>query len=188
MGSLLRTAGSTAVLRPVEDRDLPAIQRIYAHHVLHGLASFEVTPPDLAEITRRRDELVGVGLPYYCAVADGTEGQVVLGYAYAGPYRPRTAYRFCVEDSIYVAPEAARRGIGRALLERLIARCTEIGKRQIIAVIGDSANLASIDLHRSCGFRLVGTFQAVGFKHGRWVDSVLMQRSLGPGAESLPEL
>lgn len=181
-----RSQAGSGTLRPARVADLPAIQRIYAHHVLHGFASFEETPPDLAEITRRWHALVEGGHPYYCAVAhDGADGDV-LGYAYAGPYRPRSAYRFCVEDSVYVAPEATRRGIGRALLERLILHCAEIGKRQMIAVIGDSANLASIDLHRSCGFKPVGTFQAVGFKHGRWVDSVLMQRALGQGAEALP--
>jgi len=161
---------------------MDAVQRIYAHHVLTGYASFEETPPDLAEMTRRWTAIVEAGLPYVCAV----ERDQVLGYAYAGPYRPRSAYRFCVEDSIYLAPGAVGRGIGRALLDRLIARCTEIGKRQMIAMIGDSANLASIELHRRCGFRLTGTFASIGFKHGRWVDSVLMQRQLGAGSESLP--
>jgi len=181
-----------ATLRPAVLADLPAIQRIYAHHVLHGFASFEEIPPDVTELTRRWSAIVEAGLPYFCAVdgaveAGGSEGGApLLGYAYAGPYRPRSAYRFCVEDSIYVAPGATGRGIGRALLEALIARCGEIGKRQMIAVIGDSANRPSIELHRSCGFRPVGTFEAIGFKHGRWVDSVLMQRPLGAGAESLP--
>jgi phosphinothricin acetyltransferase len=170
-------------LRPAVAGDMAAIQRIYAHHVLHGLASFEETPPEVAEMTRRWTAIVEAGLPYVCAV----EREALLGYAYAGPYRPRSAYRFSVEDSIYVAPEATGRGIGRALLTALIARCTEIGKRQMIAVIGDSANLASIELHRACGFRAVGTFAAIGFKHGRWVDSVLMQRELGAGADMLPE-
>jgi phosphinothricin acetyltransferase len=110
----------------------------------------------------------------------------MLGYAYAAAYRPRTAYRFTVEDSVYVAPDAARRGIGRALLLSLIDTCTDLGKRQMIAVIGDSGNEASIALHRACGFELVGTFTAIGFKHGRWVDTVLMQRQLGPGKGTLP--
>jgi phosphinothricin acetyltransferase len=179
-------------LRPAVLADLPAIQGIYAHHVLHGFASFEEIAPDVTELTRRWSAIVEAGLPYFCAVEGGVEGgcgaegTALLGYAYAGPYRPRSAYRFCVEDSIYVAPGATGRGIGRALLEALIARCGEIGKRQMIAVIGDSANRPSIELHRSCGFRPVGTFEAIGFKHGRWVDSVLMQRPLGAGAATLP--
>jgi L-amino acid N-acyltransferase YncA len=173
---------SVVSLRPAVLGDMAAVQHIYAHHVLTGYASFEETPPDAAEVTRRWTATVDAGLPYVCAV----EKDQVLGYAYAGPYRPRSAYRFCVEDSIYLAPGATGRGIGRALLNHLIARCTEIGKRQMIAVIGDSANLASIELHRACGFRLVGTFASIGFKHGRWVDSVLMQRQLGAGADSLP--
>jgi phosphinothricin acetyltransferase len=177
---------SAVSLRPAAADDMAAVQRIYAHHVLTGLASFEETPPDIAEMTRRWIAIVEAGLPYVCAV-DGVGGDApVLGYAYAGPYRARSAYRFSVEDSIYLAPGATGRGIGRALLNALIARCSEIGKRQMIAVIGDSANLASIELHRSCGFRPVGTFVGVGFKHGRWVDSVLMQRPLGAGAEMPP--
>ncbi len=171
-------------LLPATPADIPAIQRIYAHHVLHGFASFEETPPDAAELTRRWSAIVDAGLPYFCAV-DATAA-TVLGYAYAGPYRPRSAYRYCVEDSIYLAPGATGRGVGRALLERLIERCAEIGKRQMVAVIGDSANQASVALHRTCGFRPVGTFEAIGFKHGRWVDSVLMQRPLGIGAASPP--
>jgi L-amino acid N-acyltransferase YncA len=169
-------------IRPVDAVDIEAIQRIYAHHVLHGLASFEETPPDAAELTRRWRAIADVGLPYLCAV----DGNTIVGYAYAGPYRPRSAYRFSVEDSVYVAPGAAGRGVGRALLRALIEICTGIGKRQMIAVIGDSGNEASIGLHRACGFELTGTFRAIGFKHGRWVDSVLMQRALGPGDRSLP--
>jgi L-amino acid N-acyltransferase YncA len=182
-----RTA--TISIRPVESTDLDAIQRIYAHHVLHGLASFEETPPDAAELARRWRAIADAGLPYLCAIdgpaTDGVTGPIV-GYAYAGPYRPRSAYRFSVEDSVYVAPGAAGRGVGRALLRRLIDICTDLGKRQMIAVIGDSGNEASIGLHRACGFKLVGTFAAIGFKHGRWVNSVLMQRALGPGSGNLP--
>jgi phosphinothricin acetyltransferase len=169
-------------IRPVEAADLDAIQRIYAHHVLHGLASFEETPPDAAELGRRWRAIADHGLPYLCAVDGGT----IVGYAYAGPYRPRSAYRFSVEDSVYVAPGAAGRGVGRALLRALIEICTALGKRQMIAVIGDSGNEASIGLHRACGFEPTGTFRAIGFKHGRWVDSVLMQRALGPGDGGLP--
>jgi L-amino acid N-acyltransferase YncA len=171
-------------IRPVEASDLDAIQGIYAHHVLHGLASFEETPPDAAELARRWRAVIDAGLPYLCAT--GPAGSAILGYAYAGPYRPRSAYRFTVEDSVYVAPELAGRGIGRALLGRLIDICTELGKRQMIAVIGDSGNTGSIALHRACGFDLVGTFRSIGFKHGCWVDSVLMQRALGPGDAVLP--
>lgn len=172
----------TVVVRPAAVSDIDAIQRIYAHHVLHGLASFEETPPDAVELTRRWRAIVDAGLPYLCAVTDGA----VTGYAYAGPYRPRSAYRFTVEDSVYVAPDHAGRGIGRALLRQLIEICIDLGKRQMIAVIGDSGNVASIALHRACGFELTGTFRAIGFKHNRWVDSVLMQRPLGPGASSSP--
>lgn len=172
-------------VRPTGAADIPEVQRIYAHHVLTGLASFEEVPPDAEEMRRRWRAVADAGLPHLCAT-EGDEGRL-LGYAYAGPYRPRSAYRFAVEDSVYVAPGAAGRGVGRALLQDLIRRCAEAGKRQMIAVIGDSANSASIGLHRACGFRLVGTFEAVGFKHRRWVDSVLMQRALGPGADSLPD-
>jgi L-amino acid N-acyltransferase YncA len=171
-------------IRPVEASDLDAIQGIYAHHVLHGLASFEETPPDAAELARRWHAITDAGLPYLCAT--GPAGGTILGYAYAGPYRPRSAYRFTVEDSVYVAPKLAGQGIGRALLGRLIGICTELGKRQMIAVIGDSGNAGSIALHRACGFDLVGTLRSIGFKHGRWVDSVLMQRALGPGGAILP--
>jgi phosphinothricin acetyltransferase len=173
----------TFSIRPAAAADFDAIQRIYAHHVLNGLASFEETPPDVAELTRRWRAIADAGLPYLCAVEPGG---ALVGYAYAGPYRPRSAYRFSVEDSVYVAPGQAGRGIGRGLLRQLIEICTGLGKRQMIAVIGDSGNAASIALHRACGFELTGIFQAVGFKHGRWVDSVLMQRALGPGSAAPP--
>jgi phosphinothricin acetyltransferase len=171
-------------IRPVEAADLEAIQRIYAHHVLHGLASFEETPPDAAELTRRWHAIADGGLPYLAAIdkADGT----LAGYAYAGSYRPRSAYRFTVEDSVYVAPGAAGRGIGRALLQQLIDISTSLGKRQMVAIIGDSGNEPSVKLHRACGFELVGIFRSIGFKHGRWVDTVLMQRPLGVGNLTLP--
>jgi L-amino acid N-acyltransferase YncA len=169
-------------LRPAVEADIPALHRIYAHHVETGLASFEETVPDLAEMTRRWQAIRQAGLPYI--VAELEHG--LAGYAYAGPYRPRSAYRFAVEDSIYLAPDALGQGIGRQLLTRLIADSTALGLRQMIAVIGDSANLASIGLHRSLGFEMTGTFQAIGFKFGRWVDSVLMQRALGEGANTTP--
>lgn len=170
------------MLRAATAADLPAITAIYAHHVLHGLASFETEPPPLAEMTQRFGAITAGGHPYLVAVEEGT----VLGYAYASHYRTRPAYRFTVEDSIYVAPEAVGRGIGRALLARLIVECEQRGHRQMLAVIGDSANAASIALHRACGFTQKAVLDAVGFKFGRWVDSVIMQRALGPGASTLP--
>jgi L-amino acid N-acyltransferase YncA len=174
---------ATFSIRPAAVADFDAIQHIYAHHVLHGLASFEETPPDAAELIRRWRVIADARLPYLCAVEAGGS---LVGYAYAGPYRPRSAYRFTVEDSVYVAPGAAGRGVGRSLLRQLIEICAGLGKRQMIAVIGDSGNAASVALHRACGFELTGTFQAIGFKHGRWVDSVLMQRALGPGSTTKP--
>ncbi len=170
------------IIRPATPADLPAIQAIYAHHVAQGLASFEEVPPDVEEMRRRFATLTEAGFPYLVAEAEGQ----VLGYSYCGPYRPRPAYRFSVENSVYLAPEAARRGIGRRLLETLIERATALGKRQMVAVIGDSANHASIGLHTALGFRMVGKVEGAGFKHGRWVDSVLMQRPLGPGASTPP--
>ena len=170
------------VIRPAAAADVAAIARIYAHAVRFGTASFELEPPDDAEMARRRRAIIEAGYPYLVAQADGA----VLGYAYAGPYRARPAYRWSVENSIYVAAEAQRRGIGRALIEALIAETERRGFRQMIAVIGDAAQMPSIALHRAAGFRLVGTLEAVGFKHGRWLDTVLMQRPLGPGATTSP--
>jgi len=181
----VRESASAIVIRPVEAADLEAIQRIYAHHVLHGPASFEEIPPDATELTRRWRAIADAGLPYLAAI-DKADGALV-GYAYAGPYRPRSAYRFTVEDSVYVAPGAAGRGIGRALLERLIDISTSLHKRQMVAIIGDSGNEPSVKLHRACGFELVGIFRAIGFKHGKWIDTVLMQRPLGVGNQSLPD-
>lgn len=170
-------------IRDAAAEHLAEIARIYDHHVLTGLASFEDEPPGEEEMRRRHAEVVARGLSWL--VACDTAGHV-LGYAYAAPYRLRVAYRYTLEDSIYVAPPAMRRGIGRALLRALIARCTETGHRQMVAVIGDSANMASIRLHEGLGFRHVGMLPASGFKFGRWVDSVLMQRDLGEGAATLP--
>jgi phosphinothricin acetyltransferase len=170
-------------IRPAAEADFGAIQRIYAHHVLNGLASFEETPPEAGELVRRWRAIADAGLPYLCAAETGG---ALVGYAYAGPYRPRSAYRFTVEDSVYVAPGQAGRGIGRGLLRQLIEICAGLGKRQMIAVIGDSDNAASIALHRACGFELTGIFRAIGFKHGRWVDSVLMQRAVGQGDATKP--
>jgi phosphinothricin acetyltransferase len=169
-------------LRPATAADMAAVQAIYAHHVLHGLASFEIEPPAVAEMRRRFDAVAAAGYPYLVA-ADGAS---VLGYAYASAYRARPAYRHTVEDSVYVAAGATGRGIGRQLLSRLIAECERAGYRQMLAVIGDSANAASIGVHRACGFEMAGTLRAVGFKFGRWVDSVLMQRALGEADRSAP--
>jgi phosphinothricin acetyltransferase len=163
--------------------DVAAIAAIYAHHVRFGLGSFEEEPPAAAEIARRRAEVLAKPLPYLVAT-DATGA--VLGYAYASPYRTRSAYRFSLEDSVYVAPEAGRRGIGWALLAALIEECAVLGYRQMVAVIGDSGNAASIGLHEKAGFRRVGLLPAIGFKHGRWVDGVLMQRPLGTGDATLP--
>ncbi len=169
-------------LRPATPADVAAITRIYAQAVDHGTASFELDPPSEDEMTRRMRALLDGGFPYWIAELDG----IVVGYAYAGPYRTRPAYRFTVEDSIYVDPRAQGRGIGRALLDRLIADSTSRGFRLMIAVIGDSAQTPSIELHRAAGFKMVGTFENVGFKFDRWLDSVLMQRALGEGATTKP--
>jgi L-amino acid N-acyltransferase YncA len=173
---------SPVSIRPVRPVDIVAITRIYAHAVRHGTASFELDPPDINEMTRRLDALIAGDFPYLVAEATGE----ILGYAYAGPYRARPAYRFTVEDSVYIAPEAQRRGLGRLLLEQLIVESETRDYRQMIAVIGDSAQHASIALHKMLGFRMIGTFEAVGWKFGRWLDSVLMQRPLGQGTASEP--
>jgi L-amino acid N-acyltransferase YncA len=174
-------------IRPAVLADIPDITRIYAHAVLHGTASFELAPPDEAEMTRRMQALLDGGFPYIVAEnAVAPMGRAILGYAYAGAYRTRPAYRFTVEDSIYVDPNAHRRGIGRLLLARLIEESERRGFRQMLAVIGDSAQTPSIEVHRALGFRMVGNFENVGFKFDRWLDSVLMQRDLGPGATTLP--
>ena len=165
-------------IRPAQTRDLAVITAIYDDAVRHGTASFELDPPDQAEMARRYESLRAGGYPYLVAELEGD----IVGYAYAGPYRARPAYRWSIEDSIYVARQAQRRGIGRALLARLVAEAEAGGFRQMLAVIGDSANTGSVELHRAAGFRLVGTFENVGFKFGRWLDTVLMQRELGRGA------
>jgi L-amino acid N-acyltransferase YncA len=169
-------------IRPATPADIPAIARIYAHAVTTGTASFELTPPDEAEMARRMQAVIDKGLPYFAAELDGA----FAGYAYAGAYHARPGYRFTLEDSIYIAPTMQRRGIGRALLAALIEAGTVGGYRQMIAVIGDSEHAASIALHAALGFQYVGTLAKVGFKFGRWLDSVLMQRPLGPGSATLP--
>ena len=170
------------VVRNSTDADASSVHRIYAHHVLHGLGSFEEKPPSAAELKRRRDDVIGHGLPYLVADIDGT----VVGYSCATLYRARSAYRYTVENSVYVDVSMMGKGVGRALLSAVIARCENGRWRQMIAVIGDSDNLASIRLHESLGFRLVGTLRAVGFKLGRWADTVLMQRELGAGDRTPP--
>jgi L-amino acid N-acyltransferase YncA len=169
-------------IRPATPADIPAITQIYAHAVRHGTASFELEPPDEAEMARRQRALYDGGYPYLVAESGGA----IMGYAYAGPYRARPAYRFSVENSVYVAPQAHRRGIGRLLLDRLISDCEARGYRLMIAVIGDSAQAPSIELHRAAGFKLVGAFEGVGYKFDRWLDTVLMQRPLGKGSSAPP--
>lgn len=182
MSGALATAPGPVVVRDSRDGDMPAIHVIYEHHVRFGLGSFEEVPPDIDEMLRRRAAILADKLPYLVAEIDGR----IAGYAYAGKYRPRSAYRFSVEDSIYVGPHEQRRGIGRVLLQELIERCTRAGYRQMIAVIGDSANYGSIGVHAAAGFAQVAMMPAIGFKFGRWVDSVIMQRALGPGQTTLP--
>ncbi len=161
-------------IRHGEPHDIPEITGIYSHHVLHGSATFEIDPPDVAEMERRFGKILDGGYPWLIAECKGE----ITGYAYAGPYRTRPGYRYTVEDSVYVRPGGLRQGAGRLLLGALIEECAHRGFRQMIAVIGDSANSASIGLHLNFGFVLVGTLKSVGFKFGRWVDSVLMQREL----------
>ncbi|MCY1212346.1 Phosphinothricin N-acetyltransferase [compost metagenome] len=170
------------LLRDATPADLPAIQSIYAPHVLHGSASFEMEVPDLNELGVRLARVREARLPYLVAELDGE----VVGYGYAAPYRPRPAYRFTAEDSVYVRDGLEGRGIGRLLLERLIQRCEQQGYRQMIAMVGDSGNLASVGLHEHLGFRRVGVLENVGFKHGRWLDCVILQRAQGEGAGTLP--
>jgi L-amino acid N-acyltransferase YncA len=172
----------TILVRDAADTDMSAVTGIYAQHVLHGLASFEEVPPPLDEMKARRAGVLKLGLPYLVAELDGR----VVGYSYATFYRARPAYRYTVEDSVYVEDNLHGRGIGTALLAELIARCERGPWRQMLAVIGDSGNAGSIALHRRMGFTPAGTLASVGFKLGRWVDSVFMQRALGPGDSLKP--
>jgi L-amino acid N-acyltransferase YncA len=169
-------------IRDAAQGDFAAIQAIYARHVLNGLASFEEVPPDVQEMRRRHADVVERGLPYLVAVQDGA----VLGYGYCTLFRARSAYRYSLEDSIYVRDDSLGKGIGSRLLAEVLARCERLDYRQVIAVIGDSANAASIALHARHGFVRVGTLRSSGFKLGRWVDSVYMQRPLGPGDGAPP--
>jgi phosphinothricin acetyltransferase len=169
------------LIRPSTPSDLPAITAIYGHAVLHGTGTFELDPPDAAEMARRRDDVLDKGLPWLVAQA----GDQVLGYAYANHFRPRKAYRFCLEDSIYLHADARGRGVGRLLLAELVGRCEAAGARQMLAVIGDAANAGSIKVHAALGFEHSGVLKAAGWKFDRWLDVVLMQRALG-GGDSLP--
>ncbi|HWK46353.1 MAG TPA: GNAT family N-acetyltransferase [Stellaceae bacterium] len=175
------TATEACTIRDATADDLPAITAIYQHHVLTGTGSFEEVPPPIDELRRRFDSIRQLGLPYLVAEIAGT----VAGYAYASQFRPRSAYRFTVEDSIYVDRHHMGRGVGRVLLDRIIADCTAKGYRQMIAVVGDSANTGSIRLHAAAGFRMIGCHEGVGLKFGRWLDIVMMQRALSEEAAAM---
>jgi phosphinothricin acetyltransferase len=169
-------------IRSAKISDIPAITRIYAHAVERGTASFELEPPTEAEMAKRMQALLDGKFPYFVAEIDGK----IAGYAYASLYRTRPAYRFTVEDSVYVAPDMHRRGVGKVLLEKLIEDCTAKGFRQMIAVIGDSDQAASIGVHKACGFEPAGNLKNIGWKFGKWLDTPLMQLALGPGATKTP--
>lgn len=171
------------LIRPSTPADLPAITAIYGWNVLNGTGTFELDVPNEHEMSRRRDDVLSKGLPWLVVERGGT----VQGYAYANHFRPRRAYRFCVEDSLYLAADAQGQGLGRLLLAELMARCEAAGARQMLAVIGDSANLGSIGVHRTLGFGHVGVMKAAGWKFERWLDVVVMQKALGPGAATAPE-
>jgi phosphinothricin acetyltransferase len=171
------------IVRAATEADAEALAAIYGHHVLHGFGTFEETPPTPEEMERRRAAIVGHGLPYLLAEDAGR----VLGFAYAAPFRPRAAYRYTVEDSVYVAPDAVGQGVGRATLSEVLAACTTLGVRQVVAVIGDSQNAASIGLHSALGFERTGVGKSFGFKHGRWVDIVWMQKPLNGGDTRPPD-
>ncbi|GIL39172.1 GNAT family N-acetyltransferase [Roseiterribacter gracilis] len=173
---------TAALLRPATQADTQAMCKIYAHAVEHSIGTFEEEPPKLDEMEQRRANLVAQKFPYLVAEID----HVIAGFAYVGPFRPRSAYRFTVEDSVYIHPDWHRRGVGRVLLRRLIDDCTAAGFRQMVAVVGGTDNHASIELHKSCGFDQVGGFQNIGFKFGRWAGIVFLQRALGDGASTLP--
>jgi L-amino acid N-acyltransferase YncA len=171
------------LIRPSTEADIPAIQAIYAHHVLHGTGTFETEPPTVADMTTRRADVLAKKLPWLVI----EQGGVVQGYAYANWFKPRAAYRFSVEDSIYMAPESAGKGLGKLLLTELLAQLERGGIRKAMAVIGDSANTGSIGVHRACGFVGVGIFKSCGWKFGQWRDIVLMEKTLGSGDTTSPE-
>jgi phosphinothricin acetyltransferase len=170
------------LIRPSTTADVAGVAAIYGHAVQHGTGTFETDAPDAAEMARRRDDILAKGLPWLVAERHGQ----LLGFAYANHFRPRLAYRFCLEDSVYLHPDAMRQGVGRLLLVELIARCEAAGARQMLAVIGDATNTGSLRVHAACGFEPTGVFKAAGWKFGRWLDVVLMQRTLGAGATSAP--
>lgn len=172
-----------SLIRPSTEADLPALTAIYGHHVLHGTGTFETTPPTEADMAGRRADVLGKGLPWLVAEEDGR----VLGYAYCQWFKPRPAYRFSAEDSIYLHPDAAGKGLGKQLLTALIAQAESVGVRKLIAVIGDSGNVGSIGVHRALGFTPVGTIANCGWKFGRWLDIVLMEKVLGEGSSTPPE-
>ncbi|WP_372824229.1 N-acetyltransferase family protein [Polaromonas sp.] len=170
------------LIRPSREEDLPAITAIYAHHVLHGTGTFETEPPSAADMAARRADVLSKGLPYLVAEEAGS----VVGFAYGNWFKPRPAYRYSVEDSIYLAPDLSGKGLGRALLSELLARCESAGIRKIMAIIGDSANAGSVGLHRALGFTQVGVVESCGWKFGAWRDIVIMQKTLGAGDTSPP--
>ena len=176
-------SSAALLIRPSTADDLPAISAIYGWNVLNGTGTFELEPPPASEMARRRDDVLSKRLPWLIAERAGA----VLGYAYANHFRPRPAYRFCVEDSIYLAADAKGEGVGRVLLAELVARCEAAGARQMLAVIGDSANLGSIGVHRALGFEHVGVMKSAGWKFDRWRDVVMMQKTLGPGDATDPQ-
>lgn len=171
------------LIRPSTPADLPAITAIYGWNVLNGTGTFELDAPDEAEMSCRRDNVLAKGLPWIVV----ERGAVVLGYAYANHFRPRRAYRFCLEDSLYLAADAKGQGLGRLLLAELMARCEALGARQMLAVIGDSQNLGSVGVHRTLGFEHVGVMQSAGWKFDRWLDVVIMQKALGQGDTTDPK-
>ncbi|WP_309682109.1 N-acetyltransferase family protein [Polaromonas sp.] len=170
------------LIRPSRDEDLPAITAIYAHHVLHGTGTFETEPPGVTDMAARRADVLAKGLPYLVAEDEGK----IAGFAYGNWFKPRPAYRFSVEDSIYLAPDLHRKGLGRALLTELLARCEAVGVRKVMAVIGDSANAGSVGVHLALGFTQVGVVESCGWKHGAWRDIVIMQKTLGHGDTQPP--
>ena len=172
----------STLIRPSTEADLPAIASIYADAVVHGTGTFELDAPDVAEMAKRRADVLSKGLPWLVAECSGQ----VLGYAYANQFRPRPAFRYCVEDSIYLHPDAKGKGLGTLLLTELVARCEAVGARQMVAVIGDSQNQGSIGVHRRLGFERSGLVQSAGWKFGRWIDVVMMQRALGTGDHTPP--
>ena len=172
----------THLIRPSRDEDLPAIAAIYAHHVLHGTGSFETDPPGVADMGARRADVLSKGLPYLVAEQDGT----IAGFAYCNWFKPRPAYRYSVEDSVYLAPDLQRRGLGRALLTELLTRCEATGIRKVMAIVGDSANAGSVGVHLALGFTQVGVIESCGWKFGAWRDIVIMQKTLGAGDTQPP--